>query len=346
MPINFKRELFVFRGGGGGTCFGPLTDTLPSISVDQWPWPDPNRLASICLYGFLAGERVSLEVYNGLSLLVGSENYTIGEGRIDLGAGREISMVEIPVSLPISRPRAEWRIVASAPSGGAQTSFSVGGEQTNNPLQAPLLTADHDAHTDAYNPLNPGWLAPFQPGGIAWLEGQNFPILTNLELGFYRGTGHLEYLDAMQVQTDGQGSFITEIRIDPTFASGDYAVIPITFLSEGSDDVSDTSYARFKIQAEEARLITDSNCDNAHWSQLTIGERATLVDDMTNNLRMYPGINEDVAGSLRPGEVVILLNGPECSNEFIWWYVHVVDSGLLGWTVEGEDQDVWLIPIQ
>ena len=236
-------------------------------------------------------------------------------------------------------------MMASAPSGTAQVSFSMGAANSSHPQQQSFLTVDHVRHSDTYNPLDPQWKAPFRPGGTAWVHGRYFPSDFDLNLGVYRGFGQFEYLDTLRVHTNEEGSFAIQIQINPSYPTGKYAVIPITFLTEDSDEESRSGFGRFSILAEETRQTAYPSCDNLHWSSLSAGGRAYLADDTTSNLRMYPGLYADVSGKLRPGEEVNLLEGPYCEDEYNWWYVHVINSGLLGWTVEGDDQNAWLVAL-
>jgi hypothetical protein len=286
-----------------------------------------------------------VEVVNDQGESVGSEVYTVGEGMIEYGPSNRVTMVEIPVSLPLTLPRTEWRVIATAPGGRAQTPLPLGSISPFIEGEWPFMVVSHGPSTNATNPFDPDMLAPFQPGEAIWLEGRHFEPNVSLPLGFYRGEGRLEFLGSVQVETDPEGAFAREIRLDPALPTGDYALVPLSFINGESDRVSEVGYGRFTVQAEQDRLVTDFNCDAPHRSQLTRGRGAYLGDDTANNLRMYPGLYADVTGRLLPGQEVTLLDGPECSDELLWWYVHVGDAGLGGWTVEGDDQSAWLLPV-
>ncbi len=87
-----------------------------------------------------------------------------------------------------------------------------------------------------------------------------------------------------------------------------------------------------------------SICASAPPSRLIIGERARITDeDRTDlNVRAEPGATEDNTpiGKLRVGEVVIVLDGPVCSNIYAWYEVDTGD--LEGWIAEG-DLDVYYV---
>jgi hypothetical protein len=62
-----------------------------------------------------------------------------------------------------------------------------------------------------------------------------------------------------------------------------------------------------------------------------------------NNVRSDPGINQDLIGSIASGKAVELLEGPVCNNSLQWWKVGVLETGLAGWTPEGDHGSSWLI---
>jgi hypothetical protein len=62
-----------------------------------------------------------------------------------------------------------------------------------------------------------------------------------------------------------------------------------------------------------------------------------------NNVRSAPGINHDLVGSIAPGKSLELLEGPLCNNSLQWWQVRVSETGLVGWTPEGDHESSWLI---
>jgi hypothetical protein len=65
-----------------------------------------------------------------------------------------------------------------------------------------------------------------------------------------------------------------------------------------------------------------------------------------NNVRSAPGINQELTGKIAPGDAFELLEGPVCNNSLQWWKVHVVRSGLVGWTSEGDHKSYRLNPCE
>lgn len=62
-----------------------------------------------------------------------------------------------------------------------------------------------------------------------------------------------------------------------------------------------------------------------------------------NSLRDAPGINQDITGSIMPGEVVKLLEGPVCNNSMQWWKVHILGRNQIGWIPGSDFRSEWLI---
>jgi hypothetical protein len=67
---------------------------------------------------------------------------------------------------------------------------------------------------------------------------------------------------------------------------------------------------------------------------------------LPNRIRRQPNSSSEVLGFIQPGEKVDILEGPSCSNAWIWWRVRSQQTGLTGWTAEGDANDYWLIPVQ
>jgi len=63
-----------------------------------------------------------------------------------------------------------------------------------------------------------------------------------------------------------------------------------------------------------------------------------------NRLRTEPDLNEsEVITSIPPGARVHVNLGPRCNQRLVWWNVTLNDSGVQGWTAEGDASSYWLI---
>jgi hypothetical protein len=68
----------------------------------------------------------------------------------------------------------------------------------------------------------------------------------------------------------------------------------------------------------------------------------SLHPPVSNNLRRAPGLKGARIGKLKPGEPVLILDGPRCLDGYTWWLVRSPD-GIEGWTAEGDAKSPWLI---
>lgn len=91
---------------------------------------------------------------------------------------------------------------------------------------------------------------------------------------------------------------------------------------------------------------TELFCTEPAPTRLKAGGYAYVSTDSPltdNNVRSAPGINQDLIGSIVSGKAVELLEGPVCNNSLQWWEVRVLETGLVGWTPEGDHESSWLV---
>jgi len=88
-------------------------------------------------------------------------------------------------------------------------------------------------------------------------------------------------------------------------------------------------------------------CPNARPSQLSVGMQAYISDDppVPNRVRALPSTDATIWGWIYSGETVEVLDGPACSNSWVWWKVRSLKTGLTGWTAEGDQDAYWLLPL-
>ena len=89
-------------------------------------------------------------------------------------------------------------------------------------------------------------------------------------------------------------------------------------------------------------------CPGTYPSRLHVGIQAFVSYDppLANRVRTQPNGVSPVVGFIQPGEKVVIIGGPICSDEWIWWQVRSIQSGMTGWTAEGDKQSYWLVPTQ
>ncbi len=87
-------------------------------------------------------------------------------------------------------------------------------------------------------------------------------------------------------------------------------------------------------------------CPGTYPSRLQVGAQAFVSYDppLANRVRTEPNGVAPVVGFIQLGEKVTVIGGPICSDEWIWWQVRSLQSGMTGWTAEGDKQGYWLVP--
>jgi len=87
-------------------------------------------------------------------------------------------------------------------------------------------------------------------------------------------------------------------------------------------------------------------CPNAFLSHLRVGMKGKLSEEppLPNRVRESANTSAKIVGMIQPGEIVEIIDGPGCSNNWVWWKIRKTD-GLTGWTAEGDGQDFWLLPV-
>lgn len=77
-------------------------------------------------------------------------------------------------------------------------------------------------------------------------------------------------------------------------------------------------------------------------SRLEIGSEARVTPGAANRIRSESNIGSEQIGQIPAGDVVTVLDGPECTDGFLWWRVSY--DNITGWTVEGNDTAYFLEP--
>jgi hypothetical protein len=91
-------------------------------------------------------------------------------------------------------------------------------------------------------------------------------------------------------------------------------------------------------------LIKIVDCPGAPEITLKLGDWVMVSTDppLPNMVRNRPGSNSELIGQVQPGENVLVVDGPQCEDNYTWWYVRSL-NGLEGWTVEGDSSGYWLV---
>lgn len=88
----------------------------------------------------------------------------------------------------------------------------------------------------------------------------------------------------------------------------------------------------------------DPDCELVPPTRLIVRERArvTLEDDRPLNIREEPTTTSSALGAIQPGQIVYVLDGPECSTIYAWYQIEY--NGIIGWIAEGTD-DLYFVEV-
>ncbi len=86
-------------------------------------------------------------------------------------------------------------------------------------------------------------------------------------------------------------------------------------------------------------------CPNSYPTRLQQGDRAYVLPEppLANTVRNAPRRNGTRIGRIPVREMMTILDGPQCADGWIWWYVDA-ESGVTGWVAEGDWENYWLQP--
>jgi hypothetical protein len=83
-----------------------------------------------------------------------------------------------------------------------------------------------------------------------------------------------------------------------------------------------------------------TTCPGFMTSRLWPNTFAAITLGEPNNLRDAPSSTGALIGQIPGGEVIAVLNGPQCAENMAWWQVEY--KGVTGWTSEGQGDKYWL----
>ena len=93
-------------------------------------------------------------------------------------------------------------------------------------------------------------------------------------------------------------------------------------------------------------LTTRQVCDGALPTRLVEGKKAKVNEEPpdANLLREGPSRFDTVIDRIKPGHWMKVLEGPVCGEKANWWKVESLDTGKVGWTMEGNLDTYYLSP--
>ncbi|MEN6523582.1 MAG: hypothetical protein ABFD14_07615 [Anaerolineaceae bacterium] len=89
-------------------------------------------------------------------------------------------------------------------------------------------------------------------------------------------------------------------------------------------------------------------CTAAYNTRLKVGARAIVESEaaLPNRIRAEPGLGGKVMGFIQQYETVLIIGGPVCRDDWVWWKVRSEQSYIVGWTAEGDEETYWLQPLE
>jgi len=87
-------------------------------------------------------------------------------------------------------------------------------------------------------------------------------------------------------------------------------------------------------------------CQNTYISRIHVDDVAyvSYYPPLRNFVRSSYSLSASKVGSIEPGERVKIIDGPECADFMVWWEIKSLETGLIGWTSEGDKENYWLVP--
>lgn len=94
------------------------------------------------------------------------------------------------------------------------------------------------------------------------------------------------------------------------------------------------------------RLAPGEVCQGSYPTHLVLNGRALVSLDppLPNRVRTEPNLSARILGEMQPGSGMTIIEGPVCTDGWVWWKVKADGSHLEGWTAEGDGDTYWLTP--
>jgi len=128
----------------------------------------------------------------------------------------------------------------------------------------------------------------------------------------------------------------------PAFTPTNYPVVPTTITTRSvSDEVLGTRSVTFLFPTATATPHEHLYCEDAPPSILAVGMKAYVCTQRDHiRLRVAPGKQARASFLIPPSTQVEIIDGPACSDAWVWWRVYILDGryeGQIGWMAEGGD---------
>ncbi len=119
----------------------------------------------------------------------------------------------------------------------------------------------------------------------------------------------------------------------------------LVMVSSGSRKPTPTRTPTITPYPTEAQL---PHCIAGFETRLKVGARAIVESEsaLPNRIRAEAGLEGKVLGFVQQYETVLVLAGPICLDNWVWWKVRSEQSYIVGWTAEGDEETYWLQPLE
>ncbi len=81
-------------------------------------------------------------------------------------------------------------------------------------------------------------------------------------------------------------------------------------------------------------------CPGFQPSWISAGRYATVTPGLPNRLRANATTSSQILALIPAGATISVISGPACAENAAWWQVNY--HGVIGWTMEGQGDNVWL----
>ena len=368
-----KEQLF-YGGMGGGGDEGDLCEDLFPEPGSELPIIVPEGRSdymgmlethTFCIFGFPLDEEISMTVQGPDGTLMGEGILDVNSAEIENGVRRwdetigewvwigEAQVVDgIPTArlyiwVPLGLPYGEWNLSFETPRS------SFGGRFNNSPPEGIAVSILPEGGFDMFPAFGCEQLGPDE---TIYIYGHGFEPQSAVPLGVYVDAdwGDSVLVDSLSVPTGEDGEFAAWVRIKESYPEGYYHIIPNEAIFDDFIENIDATGC-FIVEGTSGVLVPRvplfgpwEACPGTYWSNLRVGDYAIVSQDppMPNRVRRDPNSQADVLGQIPPGEGLFIMDGPECANGWVWWYVMAENQALEGWTAEGDEFETWLVLVE
>lgn len=340
-------ELPMVVSEGRGNDFGQLE--VLTFCIYGYPFDQETYISLYAPDGTFMGDGLlrvdSADVENGVRLKDDPTGEWIWVGDAEVING--IPTIRLVQWMPIGLPYGSWKMVLFAEGNSIEASFE------NVPPQDFTISTIPEGEIDL---LPPYPCITYGPSDTVYFYGDGFGPNLALPLGVYvdEDFGTAVLVDSLTVSTGESGEFAAWVRVKDDYPEGFYNVIPLEALEDEVIMKVDATGC-FLVEGTSSEIETTIQqpegiwepCPGSHVSRLHIGDHAivNVESNIPNRVRTAPNRESEILGSLAPGETMFIIDGPECANDWVWWYVRAEDYDLKGWTTEGDHFEYWVEPL-